>query len=371
MSTAPIDQLKQLEIYLAQDPLNGSLLAEAFKVALQSRQFETAARHLETGLGAGFDAAVWLHRRAHLLMAQHQWPAARQQLGDLRLGNAAPPELVLTSTVDEAYVALRQGDAAHGIALLAPLVEDAPPPEPAIQALWLRLLYLGDKMERAMRDAQSWAAGEAMSADALGVASLLAFDLGELAQAEVWAKKSLAQGSNGLDAMVALANVALSKQQLDQALLWLDEAHLQHPTDGRTLSSRGLARLGLGDLAGARADFELAVRYIPEHVGTWHGLGWLAVLGGDITTAKSVFERALALDRNFAESHGGLAVVLARAGDRDGASASIALALKLNRACASASYAQTILDGRADDSLTIRTLAESLIESQRRGSDRS
>jgi Tfp pilus assembly protein PilF len=82
---------------------------------------------------------------------------------------------------------------------------------------------------------------------------------------------------------------------------------------------------------------------MPEHVGTWHVLGWTQLMQGDVSAAQRAFERALAADRNFAESHGGLAVVAAMQGRDEEARQSIRRALRLNREAMSPQYAQLLL----------------------------
>ena len=107
---------------------------------------------------------------------------------------------------------------------------------------------------------------------------------------------------------------------------------------------------------------------MPEHIGTWHGLGWAALFMADLAAAQAAFEQALALDRNFGESYGGMAVVHARRGDRPAAEAAIEIALRLDRHCMSAHYARAVLEGRADDAAELRQLAARLL-SARRGRD--
>lgn len=366
MTTIP-DSLLRLEGYLRQDPSNPSLLAEAFDVALRSGCTERAASHLEAGLRTGAEPLAWGLRQAHLLMSQHDWRAAQAQLQALRDHPEAPAELRLSAIHDEAYVAMRQGDYARGVTLLAPVVEAEPSaPHPAIQALWLRLLHHADDIDKAMQFAASWSTADSLAAEATGAASLAAFDYGDFASSKTWGQQALARMPSNLDALVALGSIALAEQQPDHALALLDKAHRQHPGDGRALSARALAKMSKGDLATARPDFELALRYMPDHVGTWHGLGWLAILQGALAEAKDVFEKALALDRNFAESHGGLAVVLAKMGNRAGAQAGIERALRLDRTCMSAHYAQAVLDGNAQDVDAVQRLASRLMAMRNR-----
>ena len=88
---------------------------------------------------------------------------------------------------------------------------------------------------------------------------------------------------------------------------------------------------------------------MPGHVGSWHVLAWTHLISGDLGAAQKLFEHSLALNRNFAETHGGLASVAALRGDTAAAERAIKLALGLDPACLSAQFARSILIARAGD----------------------
>ncbi|HSW18711.1 MAG TPA: tetratricopeptide repeat protein, partial [Ramlibacter sp.] len=99
----------------------------------------------------------------------------------------------------------------------------------------------------------------------------------------------------------------------------------------------------------------------PSHIGTWHGLGWTQLLLQDLDGARASFETALELDRNFAENHGGLAVILALQKQAQAAREHIELAQRLDRANLSSRYAQALLSGEAQDTQAIQRLAQRLL----------
>jgi hypothetical protein len=76
------------------------------------------------------------------------------------------------------------------------------------------------------------------------------------------------------------------------------------------------------------------------------------------------FENALALDRNFAESHGGLAVVFALQSQAHKAQEYAEVALKLDRNNISGRYAQALLSGEIKDTETLQRLARRLLSSR-------
>ena len=88
---------------------------------------------------------------------------------------------------------------------------------------------------------------------------------------------------------------------------------------------------------------------MPDHIGTWHGLAWLQILSGDLLAAEASFGKALAIDRNFGDTHGGLAVVAALQGRTDECRRMIRRALGLNPRSFPARYAESLLLAKAGD----------------------
>lgn len=96
--------------------------------------------------------------------------------------------------------------------------------------------------------------------------------------------------------------------------------------------------------------------------------GWACVLLADWPEAQRAFDTALQLDRNFAETHGALAVVQVHRGQAEVARATIERALRLDRTCLSAHYALALV-GSAQDADRLRALAQRLLAAKRRGRD--
>ena len=76
-------------------------------------------------------------------------------------------------------------------------------------------------------------------------------------------------------------------------------------------------------------------------------MAWNQIVTNNIAGAKASFLIALELDRNFAETHGGLAVIAVLEGRHQEAEQEIKVALKLDPQCFSALYARTLLMSRA------------------------
>ena len=122
----------------------------------------------------------------------------------------------------------------------------------------------------------------------------------------------------------------------------------------------GTANLLKGQLHSAKAHLQKASANMPTDIGTLHALAWCHVLGGDLDEAHATFAGALALDPDWGESHGGMAVVDAMRGQADDAQASIERALRLDPECVPALYAQAILSGEAADPARLQAWAHRL-----------
>jgi tetratricopeptide (TPR) repeat protein len=123
----------------------------------------------------------------------------------------------------------------------------------------------------------------------------------------------------------------------------------RRPDDGRSLLGAGLAAAAQMNLPQAVAQLKQAARSMPTHLGTWNALAWMHIVSGQLDDAQAALEKANAVEHNFAENHGGLAVVAAMKGDAAQARELIRTALKLDRNCFSAAYAAMLLQhGPAD-----------------------
>lgn len=104
---------------------------------------------------------------------------------------------------------------------------------------------------------------------------------------------------------------------------------------------------------------------MPEHIGTWITWGWCQFASDHVQDARRTIEQALLLDRDFGESHGSLAVALAKLGDTEGARREIGLALRLDPRGFSAHYAETLLDGSVSDQRTVQMMVNAALRAAR------
>lgn len=90
-------------------------------------------------------------------------------------------------------------------------------------------------------------------------------------------------------------------------------------------------------------------------------LAWAELITGQPCEAQRLFEHSLELDRNFAETHGGIAAVAAMRGDQATATKEIAVANRLDPKCLSAKFAESVLKRAADDPAGAQTIVAATI----------
>jgi len=66
-----------------------------------------------------------------------------------------------------------------------------------------------------------------------------------------------------------------------------------------------------GRFGEAQSSLSVAAQSLRDHFGTWLALAWAQLLGEQPEAALRTFQHSVLLDRNFAESHGSVAVVQA------------------------------------------------------------
>lgn len=355
-------RLDRLEGFLAADPRNASLRADVFQAALQCGEWERARAQLHTARAAQPDDPAWALREADWWLAQRHYPQAREALEALALRSGSHPGLGDVVTYNLAYIEFAEGRWDACVELLRPQMEPPRAGSALAQMLWLRALHRADRSDAAREWAAQAEQAGVLAPAAAGVAALAAIDEDDMPAAMRWAGlASQADAAPTMELLVARSTLTLAARQPQAARQFAAQALALNAQDGRAWSAGAFAAMLTGDLETAQAEFERSLSFMPGHIGTWHGLGWCGVLRGDLARARSAFESALELDRNFGESHGGLAVVLALQKQELPAREHIELARRLDRANLSSRYAEALLAGEAQDVDGVRRLAERLL----------
>lgn len=212
------------------------------------------------------------------------------------------------------------------------------------QVLVARALYHKGELSKALALVTSLDLPEAV-----GLAAMLYYDCNELDKANHCADMVLSHSDNQMDALLAKASILVNRQQMDEANGFIDRALVLQPHSGRALSVKGQIQFFNTQLDDATETFEQAVKYMPDHIGTWHLLGWCHFVSQRIDLAQQAFEQAMNLDRNFADSHGAIAAVLAVKGELAAAANEAKVALRLNPASYAGLYASAMIAHHSGD----------------------
>ena len=350
-----IDQVDRLESFLAQDPSNLKLVAESVHAAVNAGQSERARAILERSRAATPVDAPLRHLEATILLAEHRFAEARELLTGLVRDGADAPGVIFNL----GYAALRAGDPAAAAAVLQGLLAR---PDAAPETLtWLLRAHLhAGRPEDAIA---TWNAAPLplRTPEAAGVASLASFDADLPDQARQLADGALVAGATSLEPVVVRASLALTDGEFANADQLLARGRQIAPEDPRLRFTCGLAQMLRGRSAEANDEFRFAVTRQPRHAGGWIAFAWSAIFIGNLAEARDSLGHAMELDRNFAETHGALAVVDALEGQRDAAIAGIARASRLDRNSMAWRYAHAVLDGAHQDASQMRARVDDLM----------
>jgi tetratricopeptide (TPR) repeat protein len=141
------------------------------------------------------------------------------------------------------------------------------------------------------------------------------------------------QATGGSDALTTRGLIALSDSSPEKSIVLFDQALAIHPEASRAWIGRGLGLVAYGDNLRAVEALRKGAELFGDHLGSWIALGWTQFMGRDLAGSRATFEHALSLDDNFAETHGGLAVLDVAAGKLESAQRRADVALRLDREC--------------------------------------
>lgn len=359
-TTERSQRIEQLLRFLSHDEGNDILREEIFTLALQEGDMPLAERQLEEVRARGSLSPQWRLQESNLHIARRQYDLADALLTQLE--NETGPHPAIAQ--NHGFIAMQQNQPERCMEHLQRWCEVAATTtlDPGMQSLWLRCLHHLGRLEEALEWAQMRVQAQHLAQEAAAVASLIALDADQLPLAQAWSTQSLSSGHVSLENLLTGSALALRAQDSGHAAVLAQQALQYAPADGRAWSSLGFAQMLALDLASARQSLEQGVTYMPSHIGTWHGLAWVCLLQKDYVAAHRAFSQALEVDRNFGETHGGLAVVAFMEGHQEQARESLRRAQGLNAQGVTAQYAQALLAGTVNDERSIREFSQRLLE---------
>lgn len=358
------ERYAKYQSYLKLDTENIKLISDLFDLSLQLAELEHTQTYLQSLIRLAPFALSTLHRKASLAMRMQNYELAAQELSTLVQlepeAGALWHDLAYCHLMSKNYPAcgevLNQVDQMR---LLDTVDEQC---RAALQVLSLRYMHLTQKHSQAIAAAIKWQESGTLSARAAGVASLIAFDNEELQLASQWAKLGQQQLPPEDEAIMTEASLALMRQDTEYADACLSVLLNNRPHDGRVASMAGISAMYQRNLPKAQHYLQQATAWMSQHIGSWLALGWVCYGQTDLRGAEQAFDQALALDRNFAESHGALAVIYASSARVEQAQVEIKLALGLEATNAAAQYAKLILSGQAQNQELISAIVERTLQ---------
>ncbi|WP_375397064.1 tetratricopeptide repeat protein [uncultured Sphingomonas sp.] len=359
-SDPAVANLEQLLGYLALDPANPALLADAAEAAIDARRPADALDLLDR-------AAVIVppgprERNLAGLAAIHagRFDMAADAFGAMIAQGGDDPAL----RYNLAWSRTMLGDEAGALDVLDDAAARA---LPQAAALRVQLLHSAGRLDEGVERGRSYLLlypGDRALAAAM---SVLAIDTGD----ETLAADCAAQAPDHPDALTTLGTLALGRDNATAAQDLFDRALARNSGAPRAWIGRGLASLLAGQPDRAPGDIDRGAEMFGTHLGSWIAAGWSHFINGDLNNSRARFERALAIDATFAETHGSLAVLDMLAGDSDAARERVEIALRLDRQCYSAALALALLAAAGGDAARSRAIVERALHTPIDGSGRT
>jgi len=338
-------RLERLLSFLAQDPQNANLRADAAGLALDERQFELASELLDD-VGT---SSVLLNLKGVAALGTERFDQAAAAFEELRAGGEDNSAV----RFNLAWAKAMLGDFTETEALLDDEAIAASPRGPTLKIEALHHLDRYDEgLEQGERLAELYPDDQAL----MGALATLAMDAGDAALARDYAERA----GDTPEGLAARGMLMLEDGDPADALDLFDRAIDQKPMSARAWIGRGLGLLSQHRSNEAAEALEKGAQLFRDHLGSWIAAGWAYFTQQDYGKARSCFEHARDLDPNFAESHGGLAVLDIVEGDLESAARQCEIALRLDRMCLGGALAKSMLlehEGKPAAAQRVRELA--------------
>jgi tetratricopeptide (TPR) repeat protein len=342
-------RLGQLLGYLDSDPDNLRLLDDAANAALDVSELETALELADRYAAIAQPPPSLRNVVGIVAMRLGRLDEARAAFEALRAEGHDQPGVHFNL----AWVAALEGRYEDVLDLTDEAVVIA---VPRAAALRVQAFHHLDRIDDAL------AAGQAMleihpEDDALlGALSVAAMDADDYDLAAQYAGRA----KGGADALTTQGLVRLNDDDMAGAVSLFDRALAEHPNAPRAWLGKGLSLLARGDADAAAPCLEKGAEIFGDHLGSWIAVGWTHFVRKDFAAARRSFYTAMAHDENFAETHGGLAVLDIVENKIESARRRTEIALRLDKECFGGILARTLLlemDGKPELAAKIRERA--------------
>lgn len=329
--------IERHESYIKADPHNALLWVSLGDLYHRAGRLEEALASFERSQLEAPESPAAKGRMASVRISQHRFADAERVLGELANLEPENPALAYNLGLAQFYQdKWREAQASFDRALALGLKT-----RDNLAYLTRSLHHLG-KMREAIGSCEQWLA-QTSGDEARAYLALLEMDDGNMARAQELAQDVLARDPENLHASTVAGSYSVEQQDMESAERFFGRILERQPQNGRAWLGMGLVRLYQQKHAEAIPALDEAVRLMPDNSGTIVALGWAKLAARDARAAERTFRQAVAVDRNFAEAHGGLASALALQGRADEAQHEVKLASGLDRMNFGGRFAQTVL----------------------------
>lgn len=341
-SSEPHSRATRLRAYLQQDPSNVALRADLIDALLAANQMDAAHMCAEEGLQR---APNHPQLRYLLAVADHlrgDLPQARMSLEALVAEGLNEPAV----WHQLARVAYDQGDWSATVQVLQQLLDHQPLPEDLAETatlLLVRSLHRMSELDPAIERAERWLLLKPDSVLLRSPLATLYLDAKRLPDAHRLFLQSQQAGTLDPEMLAVGGYLALDAGEPGQAQALFERSIDQSPQMGRAHLGLGLTLAAEGRLEPAMAALRRATETMPQHLGSWHALAWMQLVSRQWDAAEATFNQALAADRNFGDTYGGLAILAALRGQREKADELIRVGRKLDPMSLNVGAAITLL----------------------------
>ena len=342
-------RLESLLGFLKRDPGNLHLIGDAASAAFDAEDGDTALELLERYSSIQPLPDDLLNLKGLATMAKQDYAGAAAVFEELR--TRAPEDPVLKFNLAWARSMMESWQEA--LDLLDDRTLSASPRAPSLKIHVMHHLDLYD---------EALAAGEVLAQRfpddqaLMGALATLALD----AEKPDLGRAYAARAGKTAEGCAALGFLALGDQEDERSLALFDEALAAQPANPRAWVGKGLGLLAAGNAVEGSKAIDRGAELFGDHIGSWIASGWARFARGDNAGARQSFERATAIDANFSECHGGLAVIDLMDGNIAEAQRRCDIALRLDKKSFGGALAKTLLlakAGRPEAAQRVRDIA--------------
>ena len=331
------DDIQRHEGYLQSDPGNLPLQLSLGDLYHQAGRLDEAVACYEQCLAQVPGHPPARSRLASVMITQHRFADAENVLREL-LAQGGPDAALLHNLGLTLYYQQRWDEARE---CFTAATRDGLQAPSNLAYLTRSLHHLGN-MPDAIEAGRQWVA-QAQDSKSKSYLALLYLDNNETENGRKLAVEVLAENPDDTDANIVNGIALTEQQEMAQARQHFQTALRQDPNNGRAWLGLGLAHLYEQEHPQAIEALGNAVRIYPDNPGMIVALGWAQLTAKDPAASEQTFRRAVEVDRNFGESHGGLASALAMQNKLAEAGEEIKVAKRLDRRGFGAEFARSAI----------------------------